>query len=88
MIKDVYVPCTQKTIIEMYSYFFVNCMVTISAVSFLANFRNMPLALLIPRFDSMSLIEGTAFVSIIILAVNGIVKLFVYLLKRKIQDIV
>lgn len=88
MVKDVYVPCTQKTIIEMYSYFFVNCMVTISAVSFLANFRNMPLALLIPRFDSMSLIEGTAFVSIMILTVNGIMKVVVYLLKRKIHDIV
>lgn len=87
MLKDVYVPCTQKTIIEMFSYFFVNCMVTISAVSFLANFRNMPLALLIPRFDSMSLIEATAFVSILILMVNGILKLAVYLLKRRIHDV-
>lgn len=88
MLKDVYVPCTQKTIIEMFSYFFVNCMVTISAVSFLANFRNMPLALLIPRFDSMSLIEATAFVSIMILAVNGVMKLVVYVLKRKIDDVI
>ena len=29
-----------------------NAMVTISAVSFLANFKNMPIALMIPRFDS------------------------------------
>lgn len=88
MLKDIYIPCTQKTIIEMFSYFFVNCMVTISAVSFLANFRNMPLALLIPRFDSMSLIEATAFVSILILVVNGVMKLGVYLLKRKTRDVV
>ena len=75
MLFDVYIPCTRATIIEMFSYLFVNCMVTISAVSFLANFRNMPLALLIPQFDSQSLIEATAFISVIILLVNGILKL-------------
>ena len=35
------------TIIEMAGYFFVNCMVTISAVAFLATTLDMPLALLI-----------------------------------------
>lgn len=83
MIKDVYIPCTQNTIIEMFSYFFVNCMVTISAVSFLANFKNMPIALMIPMFDSQSLIEATAFISILILLVNVIMKLAVFTLKRK-----
>lgn len=83
MLKDVYIPCTQETMVEMFSYMFVNAMVTISAVSFLSNFRNMPLALLIPQFDSQSLIEATAFISIVILAVNGIVKLSVYVIKRK-----
>lgn len=82
ILKDVYMPCTQDTLLEMFSYLFVNCMVTISAVSFIANFKNMPLALLIPQFDSQSLIEATAFISIMILAVNGIMKLSVYLLKR------
>lgn len=82
MIKDIYVPCTQQTIVEMFSYFFVNAMVTISAVSFLANFRNMPLALMIPRFDSQSLIEATAFVSVLILLVNGFMKLAVFIIKR------
>lgn len=87
MLKDVYIPCTQETIIEMYSYIFVNCMVTISAISFLANFRNMPLALLIPRFESQALIEATAFISIVILVLNGCMKLGVYLLKRKMRKI-
>lgn len=82
LLKDVYMPCTQDTLLEMFSYLFVNCMVTISAVSFIANFKNMPIALLIPQFDSQSLIEATAFISIVILAVNGIVKLSIYLLKR------
>ncbi len=75
MLLDVYLPCTQATIVEMFSYFFVNCMVTISAVSFLANFKNMPLALLIPQFDSQSLIEATAFISILILLVNGLLNI-------------
>lgn len=82
MLFDIYIPCTVESMVEMFSYIFVNCMVTISAVSFLANFKNMPLALMIPQFDSQSLIEATAFISIIILVVNGILKLGVYFVKR------
>ena len=82
MLKDVYLPSTKDSLIEIFSYLFVNCMVTISAVSFLANFKNLPIALLIPQFDAQSLIEATAFVSMIILIVNGFVKLAVYLIKR------
>lgn len=82
MLFDVYIPCTEESMVEMFSYIFVNSMVTISAVSFLANFKNMPLALMIPQFDAQSLIEVTAFISIIILAVNGVMKLGVYLVKR------
>jgi len=82
MLIDVYIPGTRETIAEMFSYFFVNAMVTISAVSFLANFRNMPLALLIPQFDSQSLIEATAFISILILIVNSVLKFIIYLTRR------
>ncbi|MEG0314793.1 MAG: ABC transporter permease subunit [Erysipelotrichaceae bacterium] len=82
MLLDVYIPCTKQTMVEMFSYMFVNAMVTISAVSFLANFKNMPLALLIPQFDAQSLIEATAFISIIILFVNIVVKLSVFFIKR------
>ena len=82
MLFDVYIPCTVESMVEIFSYIFVNCMVTISAVSFLANFKNMPLALMIPQFDAQSLIEATAFISIIILVVNGVLKLGVYLIKR------
>ena len=84
MLLDVYIPCTLDTIIEMFSYMFVNAMVTISAVSFLVNFKVMPLALLIPQFDSQSLIEATAFISIMILIVNATVKLCVYMMKKRI----
>ncbi len=82
MLLDVYVPCTKATIVEMFSYLFVNAMVTISAVSFLANFKNMPIALMIPQFDSQSLIEATAFISLLILLVNGAMKMIVYMMKR------
>lgn len=86
MLLDVYVPCTRETLLEMFSYLFVNCMVTISAVSFLANFKTMPLALLIPQFDAQSLIEPTAVVSLMILLVNGVLKLGIYLVRRHIRS--
>lgn len=82
MLFDVYIPSTIDTMIEIFSYMFVNAMVTISAVSFLANFKNMPLSLLIPQFDSQSLIEATAFISVLILIVNGIMKLIIFIMKR------
>lgn len=81
MFLDVYIPCTRGTILEMFSYIFVNCMVTISAVSFLANFRNMPLALLIPQFDSQAMMEPIAFISIVILWINVCAKGCIYFLK-------
>lgn len=83
MLIDVYIPNTEKTIYEMFSYFFTNAMITISAVSFLSNVRNMPLALLIPQLDSQSLIEPTALVSLIVLFVNIIFKIIMYFNKRK-----
>lgn len=82
MLMDVYVPSTKETIIEMFSYLFVNSMVTISAISFLANFRNMPLSLLIPQLDSQMMLEVTAFISILILIVNIIVKFITYIVKK------
>lgn len=82
MLVNVYIPCTLPTIIEMYSYFFVNGMVTISAVSFLINFRTTPLSLLIPQLESQSFVEGTALVSLLILIINLVEKGGAFLLKR------
>ncbi len=82
LLKNVFFPSTYDTVIEMFGYMFVNSMVTISAISFLANFKNMPMALLIPQFDSQSLVGPIAFISIVILLVNGIAKLVIYSLKR------
>lgn len=86
MLLDVYIPCTRATIVEMYSYYFVNAMITISAVSFLMNFRTMPLSLLIPQLESQSFIEGTAMVSMIILILNLVEKGIAYAVKRMIVN--
>ena len=85
MLVNVYVPSTLYTIVEMYSYFFVNAMITISAVSFLINFRTMPLSLLIPQLESQSFIEGTALVSLMILGINLFEKGVAFVIKRRIM---
>lgn len=74
ILKDVLVPQTTDTIIEMFVYFFVNCMVTISAVAFLATTLDMPLALLITDLDAQRLTECAAFVSLVILVTNIVIK--------------
>ncbi len=83
LLFSVYIPSTTATIVEMYSYFFVNAMITISAVSFLMNFRTMPLSLLIPQLESQSFIEGTAMVSLMILLINLLEKGIAYVVKKR-----
>ncbi len=81
LLISVYVPSTMLTIVEMYAYYFVNAMITISAVSFLVNFRTTTLSLMIPQLESQSFMEGTAIVSLMILAINLIVKGLAFLVK-------
>ena len=85
LLWNVYVPCTRATSVEMYSYYFVNAMITISAVSFLVNFRTMPLSLLIPQLESQSFLEGTALVSLMILLLNLTEKGIAFFVKRAVQ---
>lgn len=85
MIKDVLVPVCKYTIFEMLSYFFVNCMVTISAVSFLANTANKPVALMINQFEAQMQLESAAVVSLMILIINLFVKGAFHLLKQREQ---
>lgn len=83
LIKDVIIPQTFSTILEMVSYFFVNCMMTISAISFLSTIQTKPLALMIPEFEAQMLLECSAFVSVLILFFNLLTKLIVHLSKRR-----
>ncbi len=85
MLTSVYVPSTLPTIVEMYSYYFVNAMITISAVSFLVTFRTTPLSLMIPQLESQSFIEGTALVSLMILIINLIEKAIAFFIKNWLQ---
>ena len=82
IIKDVILPQSVGTILEMISYFFVNCMMTISAVSFLANVSNKPIALMITQFEGQMQLECAAFVSLLILAVNVLLKVVIYFIKK------
>lgn len=85
LIKDVILPQTKSTVIEMFSYFFVNCMMTISAVSFLYSIDTKPISLMIPRFEAQMLYEKAAFVSSLILFTNLLMKISVYIVKKIIQ---
>ena len=78
IIRDVLIPQSKLTILEMVSYFFVNSMMTISAVSFLSTVRNRPVSLMITQFEAQLFLEGAAFVSILILICNLAVKCSVY----------
>lgn len=83
IIKDVIIPCTKKTIMEMLVYFFVNSMITISAITFLFNTQTMPLSLLVNTYEASMMLGEAAIVSLIILIFNVIAKGIVYLINRK-----
>ena len=81
MIRDVFIPQCRGTIIEMFSYFFVNCMITITAVSFLATTANKPISLMINQFEAQMQLECAAVVSLLIFVVNLLIKSIAYILK-------
>ncbi len=82
MIKDVFIPTCKGTIVEIFSYFFVNSMMTISAVSFLATTSNKPISLMINQFEAQMQLECAAIVSIAILIVNVLIKFCSRLIRR------
>ena len=85
IIRDVIIPQTRLTILEMLSYFFVNSMMTISAVSFLSTVRNQPVSLMINKFEANLFLEGAAFVSVLILGSNLVIKCAVYIITKLIN---
>ena len=80
IIKDVIIPCSKITIREMIAYFFINSMVTISAVTFLFNTDTMPLSLMINTYEGNMMLGEAAIVSLIILFFNLIVKGTIYII--------
>lgn len=85
MMRDVFFPQVRSTLFEMFSYFFVNSMMTISAVAFLFTAKTMPLALMLNQFEKQTLLGSIAFVSLMILAVNLCMKGLISLLKKKLS---
>lgn len=84
MVRDVFIPQSASTLCEMFSYFFVNSMITISAVSFLATTANKPVALMINQFEAQAQIECAAVVSLSILLANLLVKGMVHFFKLRV----
>ena len=70
IIRDVILPKVRHTLVEMFGYFFVNTMMTISAVSFLSPPSPKPVALMINTFSEQRQMESAAFVSLLIFVVN------------------
>ncbi|MBP3370900.1 MAG: ABC transporter permease subunit [Clostridia bacterium] len=85
LIRDVLIPQCKLTLLEMFSYFFVNCMMTISAVSFLATTANKPVSLMINQFEAQMQLECAAVVSLMILLSNLLMKGIAHYLKNKKQ---
>ncbi len=70
MIKDVLLPQSISTLAEMFLYFFVNSMMTISAVSFLATASTKPISLMINQFNDLGKFGNVGVVSLLILVIN------------------
>ena len=85
IIKDVLFPLSLITVIEMFTYFFVNTMVTVSAVSFLTSSANMVLSLMINQFRAQLLLESAAAISFIIFCINILLKIIFVLFKKAIK---
>ena len=83
IVKDIIIPNTKKTILEMFSYIFINSMITISAITFLYSYDNMPFSLLINQYDGQMMLEEAAIVSIVILGINIILKIIILKINQR-----
>ena len=70
IIAKVLIPGSVTTLVEMFSYFFLNSMITISAVAFLCSYDNQPLSILITTYEKNSNYEMQSVISLIILFLN------------------
>ena len=82
MIFKIFIPQNFVSLAEMFSYLFINCMITISAVSFLTNVSTKPISLLITQFEAQMQYECAAIVSLIILCVNILLKIVIEVVKN------
>ncbi len=71
IIRNVLIPNSLSTLVEMFSYFFLNSMITISAVAFLCTYDNQPLSVLITTYEKNSNYEMQSVISLMILVLNA-----------------
>ena len=69
------IPNTIGTIVSMFSYLFINSMITISAVSFLCTYATQPLAVAITTYENQSGWEMESVISTLILLINLLAKI-------------
>ena len=81
----VMIPNTIGTIMQMFTYLFINSMITISAVSFLATDMTRPLAVAINTYEKRSVWEMESVISTLILAINLIMKIGFDMLSKGIE---
>lgn len=74
IIRNVLIPNSVSTLVEMFSYFFLNSMITISAVAFLCSYDNQPLSILITTYEKNSNYEMQSVISLIILVLNVVAR--------------
>ena len=74
-VRRVVIPNTKSTIIEMFSYFFVNAMVTISAIVFLAGARTMVTTVKIKELQYFETFDAIFVLSLLIFFTNVAAKL-------------
>ncbi len=73
------------TLLEMFSYLFLNSMITISAVAFLCTYSSQPLSILINVYEKNGNYEMQATISVTLLIVNVLFKTLLNLCTKIIQ---
>lgn len=86
ILKSVLIPNSYSTLIEMFSYFFLNSMITISAVAFLCTYSNQPLAILINSYERSGNYEMQGAISVVILVLNAVCRVLLNFTKDTISS--
>ena len=86
ILRNVLIPNSVTTLIEMFSYFFLNSMITISAVAFLCTYSNQPLAILINSYEKTGNYEMQGAISVLILLINIIARIVLNVTSNAIKN--
>lgn len=82
-IKRVVIPNSKSTILDMFSYYFINSMVTISALIFLVGARTTVLTTKIKELQHFAKFDEIFVLSLLILVTNLAMKGIVYVVSKK-----